>query len=253
MPGNNAPIFSKVGAITRGITLKTAANDYTGISPYNRLVFEADSTNGSFLQRLRFKPLGTNVATVARIFYGDGEGNENFATAPAAPSGTPSSSGGTMLSGTYYAQVIAIDAAGQQSVIGTISSGVAVTGPTGSIAWSWTAVNGAVSYRLYVGSINVSGTQNHYFASATNSFTQTVMHWITGTTSTTSRYDDPLVGNLKFYGELSLPATTISATAALVDIDYPMGFAVPPGGHIYVGLGTTVAAGWSVMPIAGNY
>lgn len=253
MAGNNAPIFSKVGAITRGILLKTAANDYTGVSPYNRLVFEADATNGSFLQRLRFKPLGTNVATVARIFYNDGEGNENFNTVPTAATGTPSGTGGTILTGTYYGQVIAIDATGQQTTIGPISAGVAVTGPTGSIAWTWSAIDGAMSYRLYAGSINVSATQNYYFESATNSFTQTVMHWTDGTTSTTSRYDDPGVGNNKFYGEISLPATTISATAALVDIDYPMNFAVPPSGHIYVGLGTTVAAGWSVMPIAGNY
>lgn len=247
MVANVNPIYSKRGALGRAVLLKVAGNDYNGVSQNNREVFEADASNGGFIQRLRFKPLGTNVATVARIFLNNGSPNENFAVAPAAPSGTPSSSGGTMLTGTYYGLVIAIDAYGQQSVIGALSTGQAVTGPTGSIAWTWTAVAGAVSYRLYVGTQNVANTQpTRYFTSATNSYSQVAPHYA-------GAYDDPIVGNNKFYGELSLPATTISATAALVDIDYPLNFALPPGWEIYVGLGTTVAAGWSVMPIAGDY
>lgn len=59
--------------------------------------------------------------------------------------------------------------------------------------------------------------------------------------------------NNVFYGEISLPATTAIATAATVEIDYPMDFAVPAGFRIYVGLGTAVAAGWVCTPIAGNY
>lgn len=246
MAGNNDPIFSKRGAITRAVLLKAAANDYTGVSPNNRSVFTADPTNGSFLQRLRFKPIGTNATTVARIFYNNGFPNENFATAPGAPSGTPSGTGGTILAGSYYGLVIGIDSYGQQSVMGTASAAVTTTGSTSSIAWSWTAIAGAVSYRLYVGTQVTGGTQNRYFTSATNSYSQ-IAPPVSGT------FDDPAVGNTKFYGEISLPATTISASAALVDVDYPMNFALPPGGEIYVGLGTLVAAGWSVMPIGGDY
>jgi len=66
-------------------------------------------------------------------------------------------------------------------------------------------------------------------------------------------YDDPSVGNTKLYGEISLPATTASATAATADIDYPMNVALPPGWEVYCGLGTAVAAGWSVMGIGGDY
>lgn len=250
MPGNSDPIFSRRGAITRAVLLKTAANDSFGVSEFNKEVFSADTTNGSFLQRLRFKPISgaglNNVATVARIYYNNGQPNQNFGTAPAAPTATPSSSGGTMLSGSYYGTVIAIDASGQQTPIGTLSAAIAVTGPTGSIPWTWTAVTGAASYRIYVTTNSVAGNAVRYFTSVTNSYTQTAMP-VTGT------YDDPSVGNSKLYGEISLPATTGSATAALVDIDYPMNFAVPPGGEIFVGLGTTVAAGWVVMPIAGDY
>jgi hypothetical protein len=246
MPGNTDPIYSRRGAITRSVQLKTAANDYTGVSEFNKEVFTADPTNGSFLQRLRFKALGTNVQTVVRVFINNGFPNQNFATAPAAPTGTPSGAGGTMLTGSYYGTVIAIDASGQQSVIGTLSAAVAVTGPTGSIAWSWTAVAGAASYRIYVTTNATAGNAVRYFTSATNSYSQTAMP-VTGV------FDDPTIGANRFYGEITLPATTLVANAATVDIDYPMNVALPPGHEVYAGLGTAVAAGWSVMPIAGDY
>jgi len=243
--GNTYPIYSKQGSIGHSVLLQTAANDYTGVSIYNREVFAADVTSGSFVQRLRFKARGANVATVARIYINNGNANNNWATAPAAPTGTPSASGGTMLTGNYYGMIIAIGEQGSQSVVGAYSTVVAVTGPTGSIAWSWTAVPGAVSYRVYI--TDTTGYAWRYFTSATNSFTQTQMH-INGT------YDDPLSQNQFLYGELSLPAiAAASATVAMSDIDYQMNVALPPGFEIYVGLGTTVAAGWQVSAIAGDY
>jgi hypothetical protein len=59
--------------------------------------------------------------------------------------------------------------------------------------------------------------------------------------------------NNVFYGEVSLPATTAITTAATVDVDYPMNFALPPGYKLYVGLGATVVAGWVASVIAGAY
>ena len=142
--GNNDPIYSRVGCTCidtttgMGAAITAAAADYTGAGASNQLVFTADASNGSFIQRLRFKALGTNVATVARIFINNGSAN---------------------------------------------------------------------------------------------------------TTAT----------NNSFYGEISLPSTSASATAATVDIDYPLNFALDPGFKLYVGLGTAVAAGWKVTPIAGKY
>ena len=144
MPANTDPIYSRLGSNSNNNgtgmnqAILTAAADYTGANANNSLVFTADTTNGSFIQRLRFKPIGTNTASVARIYINNGSAN---------------------------------------------------------------------------------------------------------TTAT----------NNMFYGELSLPATTISAVAALIDVDYPLNFALDPGFRIYVGLGTTVAAGWVVTPIAGKY
>lgn len=143
MPANSAPIFSRVGSISGGGPITTQMSQtgtagYTGADAQVVLVFTADATNGGYLQRLRFKAYGTNVATVARVFLNNG-------SAPTTAS------------------------------------------------------------------------------------------------------------NNDFYGEVSLPAITQTFSAATVDIDYPMNIALPPGWRIYVGLGTTVAAGWFVTAIAGAY
>jgi len=244
MAGNSDPIYSRRGAITRSTLLKTAAADYTGVSPYNKEVFSADATNGSYLQRIRFKAMGTNAATIARVYLNDGDITENFGTAIGAPTGTPSGTGGSILAGTYYAVIIAVNEKNMLTPIGTISLGVATTGSTSSISWSWTAQAGAVSYRIYIGSTNSTEALTRYFTSATNSYSQTTMHY-NGT------YDDPNVGNSKFYGEISLPATTVNVVSP--DIDYPMNIALPPGWEVYVGLVTAVAAGWNITGIGGDY
>lgn len=141
---NKAPIYSIAGdpssnsATAMAPTFTTAAADYTGATATNNKVVFTASANGGFIQRLRFKAIGTNTASVARIFINNG-------------------------------------------------------------------------------SVHTTAANN------------------------------------SFYGEISLPATTISAVAATVEIDYPMNFALPPNFTIYVGLGTTVAAGWVCTPVAGEY
>jgi hypothetical protein len=144
LAGNAAPIYSKDGEVSNNGTtgmnalVTAAANDYTGAGANNSLIFTADATNGSFVQRIRFKAGGTNVASVARIF---------------------------------------------------LNNGSALTTATNNV----------------------------------------------------------------FFGEVSLPATTAIATAATVEIDYPLNFALPPGFRIAFGLGTAVAAGWVACVVAGNY
>lgn len=141
---NTAPIYSALGDVsnndgtTFGAAITTATGDYTGASANHVLVHTADATNGSYVRRLRFQAIGTNVATVARIYLNNGSANT-------------------------------------------------------------TAANNII------------------------------------------------------YGQQSLPATTASNTAATVEIDYPMELALPPGFRIYVGVGTTVASGWVVTAVAGQY
>ena len=62
--------------------------------------------------------------------------------------------------------------------------------------------------------------------------------------------------NNTLIGEMSLPATTATNTAAMVSPEFVMpggALALPGGFRIYVGLATAVAAGWVATPICGQY
>lgn len=246
MAANVNPIFSRAGDFGASPTITTAANDFTGLGANNVLCYTADATNGGFIQRLRFKAIGTNTASVARIFINNGKSHlaPVISAVSGTPTGTPSGSGGTLATGSFFAKVYAVDQYGSITAASTETASISVTGPTGSIAYAWTAVTGAVSYIITVGL--ATGAQQTFFTSSTNALTQT-------TPGTTNLNLASVLTNNFFFGEQSLPATTSIATAQTIEIDYPMNLALPPGWQIFVGLGTTVAAGWVVDTIAGKY
>lgn len=71
--GNVQPIYSKIGDIqwaTTAVTTANATTDLTSGTIY--LAFTADATNGGYVQRIRFRPLGNNIATVARVWINNG-------------------------------------------------------------------------------------------------------------------------------------------------------------------------------------
>ncbi len=75
---NTTPIFSKKGDIqwsTAALTAANTAKDGTGTVAS---VFTAGA-DGAFVQRLIARPLGTNVATVLRIFVNNGATNATAA------------------------------------------------------------------------------------------------------------------------------------------------------------------------------
>ena len=73
MAGNNAPIYSRVADVQWNSIPVQSANTTTDLTSGTIYpVFTADTTNGGYVQRMRFKPLGTNVATVARIWLNNG-------------------------------------------------------------------------------------------------------------------------------------------------------------------------------------
>lgn len=71
MPANTSPIFTITPNINWAVSVNTAntTKDLTAGTIY--LCFSA-STNGSFVQRIRFRTLGTNVASVARVWINNG-------------------------------------------------------------------------------------------------------------------------------------------------------------------------------------
>jgi len=100
MPANTAPRFTLVGnnssnaSTAMAPTFTTAAADYTGATAtHNKIVFTSDATNGSRLCGLRFKAIGTNTASVARIFINNGAAattatNNSFFAEQALPATT---------------------------------------------------------------------------------------------------------------------------------------------------------------------
>lgn len=74
MPGNVQPIYTRVPDIQWATSTVSAVNttkDLTAGTIYP--VFTADATNGGFVQRIRFRSLGTNTqTTVARIWINNG-------------------------------------------------------------------------------------------------------------------------------------------------------------------------------------
>ena len=73
MPANNQPIFTRIGDVqwADAMTVANTTTDLTSGTIY--LAFTADVTNGGYIQRIRFRTLGTNSnATVARIWVNNG-------------------------------------------------------------------------------------------------------------------------------------------------------------------------------------
>jgi hypothetical protein len=59
--------------------------------------------------------------------------------------------------------------------------------------------------------------------------------------------------NNVLYDEMTLPATTASATAAVTTMSLPMNIALPAGYRVYVTIGTAVANGWNFTGVGGDY
>jgi hypothetical protein len=79
MAANTAPIFSIAGDVEWGTTAITTANTAKDGTGTVLTCFTADATNGGFVQRIRFRSAGTNIATVARVFINNGSTNATAA------------------------------------------------------------------------------------------------------------------------------------------------------------------------------
>lgn len=134
---NQIPIFTKTPHVGWGATTVATANTAKDGTGTQLAVFTAGA-NGSYLQRIRFRAAGTNIATSARVF---------------------------------------------------INNGASAATPANNILWD----------------------------------------------------------------EITLSATTLSEVAALATYELPMNFAVPAGYVINVAIGTTVAAGYYVSLVGGDY
>lgn len=72
MAANVSPIYSRLGDI-QWIDTVLAANTTTDLTAgTNYLIFTSDATNGGRVDKLRATALGTNIATVLRIWLNNG-------------------------------------------------------------------------------------------------------------------------------------------------------------------------------------
>lgn len=78
MAANTAPIFSRIPDVqwANSIAAANTAKDGTGTV---NTVFTADATNGGRVEKLKVRPMGTNVATVLRVFINNGSTNATAA------------------------------------------------------------------------------------------------------------------------------------------------------------------------------
>jgi|688.fasta_scaffold01642_2 hypothetical protein len=71
---NTAPIYTASGD-TQWVVSATTANTTKDLTTGTIFTAFTASATGGYVQRIRFKPLGTNVATVARVWINDGDAN----------------------------------------------------------------------------------------------------------------------------------------------------------------------------------
>jgi hypothetical protein len=72
MAANTQPIFSIAGEAQWSSGAITAANTTTDLTSGTIYAIFTGGTNGSYIQRIRFRHLGTNIATVARVWINNG-------------------------------------------------------------------------------------------------------------------------------------------------------------------------------------
>ena len=120
--------------------------------------------------------------------------------------------------------------------------------PNGPLLTANTAMDGTGS----VLSVFTAGTNGSYvqriIARAVGTNAASVLRvFINNGSSSSTQANNVLIG------EVTLPATTANAAGALQPIEMPLNFALPANYVINVTLGTTVAAGYRVSCVAGDY
>lgn len=72
---NTKPIYSKGPDVQWGATALATANTAKDGTGTVLTVFTADATNGGRVEKVRIRAIGTNVATVLRVFINNGSTN----------------------------------------------------------------------------------------------------------------------------------------------------------------------------------
>lgn len=136
------------------------------------------------------------------------------------------------------------------SIVGATDSVAAnnsglIVGPTAN-----TALDGSgTMYKAFTAGSNGSYVQKIRFRAVGSPAATVCRVFISSSTTTNST-------NTWLYDEITLPATTLSQTAATSVFELPLNFALDPNYLLYVTFGTSTGAtntGYSVVVIGGDY
>lgn len=160
--------------------------------------------------------------------------NATFLNAPGTVTPAPSTTGGTLATGTYYYKVTAINASGETQA--SPEATAAVTGPTGSVVLTWSAITGATSYKIYRGT--VAGAENVYYTSAGATYTDTGAASSAGSPPSTNTTTSALRTVQNSSGvwtntgtkKLRFTSFTMTPIRPVVDINYKTGNSSQPVG-----------------------
>jgi len=126
----------------------------------------------------------------------------------------------------------------------------------GAVEWStsMTAANTTsdlttgTSYQVFSGGTNGSYVQKIRFRhQGTNSSATVARVWINNGSTTGTATNNTL------WDEITIAANTVSQTAAAINYELPLNFALPPNYVIYVTIGTAAAGGIKATIIGGDY
>ena len=154
----------------------------------------------------------------------------NTIAVPGPATGTLSGTGGSLPGSVVFSvQIVAIDEFGLQSLASNYSNQLTTAGATSSIAYTWTAVTAAASYRIYVYT-GASPVLSGYFTSVTNSYT---LQSVSGILTNNLPFGS--AGNVLIR---SNAASSSKTTGALVVLG-----GVGTGGAIYSGANINISTG----------
>lgn len=136
------------------------------------------------------------------------------------------------------------------SKIGDIQSNGALIGSTANTAQDGTGT----LYPVFQGDATNGGFIQKLIARSVSTTAATVMRVFLS--SITGSWTGNTAANTWLIQEVTLPAVTVSQTAAANHIEVPLNFALPPGYRIVVSFGTSTGAGttgYVVTGIGGKY
>jgi hypothetical protein len=169
---------------------------------------------------------------------------------PGTPSGTPSTTGGSMAAGTYYYTIVAFDGVGYGSPSAE-SAAIVTTTATSSVALTWASASGAAGYRVYRTTTSGSYPASSLIATVTtNAHTDTLLSPSAGTLPTTNNaYSVFFGGQGNFTADSWLLGSYLGIGTSVPDSPLCLVGAAGAGGTVFASLGDSR---WRMKRIAGD-